>query len=596
MIGILIVDPQKSVRARLEDLVNSTPDFQLIGTAEDGFSAIAKVDALRPNIVLLNIEMPQLNGLMTTKIIAQGCRQTKVLVFSSHSSEEYIAKSISAGATGYLLKGTSDEEIQQAIRFVHKGCTHIGAGLVENLLPADRGSTLVESSSLAEEITVNSTTSVAVPEVSPATVSPLAINSSSESTNSNNKWSVLAWLVVALSLTSGIYLMRQWLRQPLAALSLTEQASTISDTKFTGKIQPAKSFKIAAIAPAVVDDVYVQIGEKVEAGQPLLAVRNAEAETEKKQILQERQLAHQQQQATIQQQQTAQQRILELEQKISNLKYNLVPLRNKIAEANLRVSLAQSQADKLPLRQRQDSVARTKALYERALARFNRWNTLNKQGAISQEQLEQAQAELEVAKIDFETAQAAATAGTKLEQSQRELSRLQERLAIKEQEEQIVQLEKQLQTARLEESQATEKLRLLRQQAAQLNQHQIPEVNKTITATEAGIFAELPVTPGDRIFTGNPLVGLAKLERLKVEVPVSGRLINALAPQQPVAIQIGEGVTAQKFEGTIATVNPLPAENLNHLVEVEFANPANSLIIGQLAKVQFLPQDIAGGN
>ncbi|WP_052055443.1 response regulator [Myxosarcina sp. GI1] len=593
MIGILIVDPQKSVRARLEEIINSTADFQLIGTAEDGFGAIAKVDALRPDIVLLNIEMPQLDGLTITRIIAQECKQTKIIVFSSHNNEEYIAKSIAAGATGYLLKGTSDEEIQQAIRFVHKGCTHIGAGLFETL-PLERKTTLLSASSISEAIVNSSQTSVAVLERSPAAVSPVRTNTTPEP--NKNKWSALAWLIIALSLTTGIYLMRQWLRKPLPALSLSEQTATFADTKFTGKIQPAKTFKIAAIAPAVVDEIYVQIGEEVEASQPLMVLKNAEAEAQMKQILQERQLANQQQQGVIQQQQNIKQRIYELEQQIGSLKYNLAPLRTKIAEANLEVSLAQSQADKLPLRQRQDSVARTKALYERALARFNRWNTLNKQGAISQEQLEQALADLKVAKIDFETAQAAAEAGAKLEQNQKQLSLLQEKLAVKEQEEQIAQLEKQLQAARLEERQASEKLTLLRQQATQLKEHQIPEANKTITATEAGIVAELPVTSGDRIFTGNPLVSLAKLERLKVEVPVSGRLINALTPKQQVAIQIGEGVTAQKFEGTIATVNPLPAENLNYLVEVEFDNLSNALLIGQLAKVQFLPQEIAGGN
>ncbi len=594
MIGILIVDPQKSVRARLKEIINSTADFQLIGTAEDGFGAIAKVDALRPDIVLLNIEMPQLNGLTITRIIAQECKQTKIVVFSSHNSEEYIAKSIAAGATGYLLKGTSDEEIQQAIRFVHKGCTHIGAGLFETLPPVERKTTLLSASSIGEAIVNSSQTSVAVLERSPAAVSPIQSKITPEP--NKNKWSALAWLLIALSLTTGIYLMRQWLRKPLPALSLSEQTATFADTKFTGKIQPAKTFKIAAIAPAVVDEIYVQIGEEVEASQPLMVLKNAEAEAQMKQILQERQLANQQQQGVIQQQQNIKQRIYELEQQIGSLKYNLAPLRTKIAEANLEVSLAQSQADKLPLRQRQDSIARTKALYERALSRFNRWNTLNKQGAISQEQLEQALADLKVAKIDFETAQAAAEAGAKLEQNQKQLSLLQEKLAVKEQEEQIAQLEKQLQAARLEERQASEKLTLLRQQAAQLKEHQIPEVNKTITATEAGIVAELPVTSGDRIFTGNPLVSLAKLERLKVEVPVSGRLINALTPNQQVAIQIGEGVTAQKFEGTIATVNPLPAENLNYLVEVEFDNLSNTLLIGQLAKVQFLPQTMAGGN
>jgi DNA-binding NarL/FixJ family response regulator/multidrug efflux pump subunit AcrA (membrane-fusion protein) len=595
MIRILIVDDQKSVRARLKHLVESTSDCQVVGTAEDGFGAIEQVKNLQPDIVLLDLEMPQLNGLTATRIISQECTGTKILVLSSHGNEEYIAKSISAGATGYLLKGTPDEEIQQAIRFVYKGYTHIGAGLFEKMLPMVRASTVAGSALTPKENVAAFPTSVA-----------LGVNQQSKSIQpttdrfvpgqTTGKWQMLVWLLLALSLTIGIYTVRQWLRRPLPSLSYSQQAATFANTEFTGRVKPAKTFKIAAIAPAVVENIEVQIGEKVEAGQPLLLLKNLEAEAAKKQALQEQQLALQQQQTWLQQQQTTQQQIFELEQKIKNLKYNVAPLRAEIAEANWQVSLAQSQADLVPLPQRQDSVMRTKAIYERALARFNRLETLNQQGAVSHEQLEQAQAELEVAKADLTTARAAAAAGTELERSKQELSRLQKQLVIQEQEEQIRQMEKQLQTARLENRQATEKLKLMRQQAAQLARHQIPEARDVVAATAAGVVTQLPVTVGDRIFTGNSLVELAQLKQMKVEVPVNARLINALRSGQRAIIKVGEGEAARQYEGAIATINPLPAENLNYLVEVQFDNPTHSLLSGQLARVQFLPQATTGGN
>jgi multidrug resistance efflux pump len=258
------------------------------------------------------------------------------------------------------------------------------------------------------------------------------------------------------------------------------------------------------------------------------------------------------------------------------------------------VSLAKSQADKLPLGQRQDTVPRTKAVYERAEERFNRIQNLNQQGAFSQEQLEQAQSELEIAKADYDTAIAAATAATDLADSQTELSQLQEKLAIQEQQEAIAQLAKQQQTARLIYQQATEKLGLLRQQAAELNKYQ-PEVHRLVKATEAGIVTQLPVAIGEQIYGGNAVIELAKLEQLKIVIPVDARLINVLSPQQEALIQLGSGVTAQKFAGKIATINPLPTEKLEHLVEIEFANPNNSLIVGQLAQVQFMSQTITGG-
>ena len=602
MIKILIVDDQKSVRTRLEYLVKSVSDFKVVGIADNGLDAIACAKNLQPDIVLLDMEMPQLNGLMATRIISEESPQIKILVLSSHDEQEYITESMSAGATGYLLKGASDEEIEQAIRFVNKGYTHMGAGLFEKMLPIVKELTEIDEVQAELELQEWSTLDFQPTsnEIVPTSSTPLTICAKQqEITQHQSKIStrqIFAWLIVTLSLTTGIYYMRQWLRKPLPALSYSEQSATVADTKFTGKVQPAKTFKITAIAPGVVDNIQVQVGEKVEVGQPLLTLRNLAAEDKKKQIIQEQQLTRQQQQTVLQQQQTAKQRIFELEQKINRLKYNLVPLRSKIAQANLQVSLAKSQAEKLPLRQRQDSVPRTKAIYERAMARFNRLESLYQQGAISQEQLEQTQAELEIAKVDYDIAIAAAAAATKLEQSQRELSQLQEQLAIQEQQDAIAQLEKHKQTAQLEYQQATEKLELLRQQAEQLNKYQVPQVQRIVRATEAGIITELPVTVGDQIYAGNAVVGLAKLEQLKIEVPVNARLINVLSPQQQALIQIGEGVTAPKFEGKIATVNPLPTEKLNYLVEVEFANPTNSLIIGQLAQVQFLPQTIAGGN
>ncbi len=602
MISILIVDDQKFVRARLECLIESIPDFQVVGIADNGLDAIAQAKTLMPDLVLLDMEMPHLDGLKATKLITKKCPRTRILVLSSHDEPKYVSESISAGATGYLLKGASEEEIEQAIRFVFKGYTHIGAGLLNEMLPIAQKYPVIESFTtdfrLIEPNDWNyqsNNEEIVLTAEDFSTIQPEWGNLS-EDHNQNGFRQTLAWLVLALSLTTGMYAMRQWLRKPLPTLSYVEQSATIVQTQFTGKIEPVKTFKIAAITPGVVENIAVQVGEQVEVGQPLLTLKNLAAENEQKQIIQEQQLTRQQQQEVLQQQQTAQQQIFELEQKIKRLKYDLAPLRAEIAEANLQVSLAQSQAEKLPVHQRQDSVARSKAIYERATSKFNRLDNLNKQGAIPQEQLEQAESELEIAKVDYETAIAAANVNSKLQQNQKQLSHLQEKLAIQEQQDAIAQLEKQKQTAQLQYQQATEKLALLRQQAAQLNQYQVPQVNTVIKATEAAIISEIPVTVGDQIYAGNTVIGLAQLAQLKVAVPVSGRLVNALNPEQRALIQIGEGVTAQKFEGKIAVINPIPNEKLNYLVEVEFANPTNSLIISQLAQVQFLPEKIAGGN
>ena len=599
MINILIVDDRKSVRVKLEYFIQSVADFNVIGSAENGSDAIAKIKLLQPDIVLLDMEMPEINGLMVIKMVSEDFPQVKILVLSSHSRQDYVTQSMLEGAAGYLLKGSSDREIEQALRFVHKGYTHICTGLLAEMLPTVRKASLLDNLLVQQNLALPSSTST--PTSTPSLTVPVSPDpflpeeTPSPNKQTSQKRQIFAWLIVIIGLTTGIYAFRQWLRQPLPALSHAQQSETIADTTFRGKLVPAKTFKIAAINPGIVDNVHVQVGEKVEVGQPLLTLKNLAAEAEKKQIIQEQQLTRQQQQAVLQQQQIARQRLADLNRQIDRLKYNLVPLRTRIAEANLEVSLAKSQAEKLPLRQRQDSIPRTQAVYQRAKAHYNRLSNLHQQGAISLDKLEQAESELNIAQVDYDMAIAASAANAKLAQSQKELSQLQSRLALQEQEEAIAELEKQKQTVNLEYKQATSKLALLRQQEVQLNKYQVPDIHKVVKATEAGIVAELPVTAGEQIYSGNAVVELAKLDRLKITVPVNARLINALSLEQSASIQLGSGVTAQKFEGKIATVNPLPTEKLDYLVEVEFTNTTDDLLIGQLAQVQFMPQTIAGG-
>ena len=595
MINILIVDDQKSVRARLEYLIQSVADFNVIGLAENGSDAISKVKSLQPDVVLLDMEMPEISGLMVIKMVSKDFPQVKILVLSSYSRQEYVTQSMSEGAAGYLLKGSSDREIEQAVRFVYKGYTHIDTELLAEMLSIVSRASLLNNLPVRQNLALPSSTSASTLTVPCSQAPSLPEATSYPYQQTSQKRQIFAWLIVIIGLTTGVYTFRQWLRQPLPALSQAQQSETIADTTFRGKLVPAKTFKIAAINPGIVDNIHVRAGEKVEAGQPLLTLKNLAAEAEKKQIIQEQQLTRQQQQAVLQQQQIARQSLSDLERQIDRLKYNLTPLKARIAEANLQVSLAKSQAEKLPLRQRQDSIPRTKAIYQRAEAHYNRLSNLYRQGAISLDKLEQAQSELDIAQVDYDMAISASAANAKLAQNQKELSQLQSRLALQEQEEAIASLEKQKQAVSLEYKQATSKLALLRQQELQLNKYQIPDIHKVIKATEAGIVSELPVTVGEQIYSGNAVVELAKLDRLKITVPVNARLINVLSLGQSASIQLGSGVTAQKFEGKIATVNPLPTQKLDYLVEVEFTNSTNDLLIGQLAQVQFMPQTIAGG-
>lgn len=136
-IRILIVDDQKSVREQLQSLLGSVADFQIVGMAEDGSTALKQLQSLRPDILLIDLEMPGMDGVKAIQIISKRYPECKIVVFSSHESSEYINQSLRAGAKGYLLKGTAQEEAIETIRTVYKGYGHLSPGLLEKIQLAD---------------------------------------------------------------------------------------------------------------------------------------------------------------------------------------------------------------------------------------------------------------------------------------------------------------------------------------------------------------------------------------------------------------------------------------------------------------------------
>ncbi len=132
-IRILIVDDQKMIREGLKALIKTEADIEIVGVAENGEHAVKQVESLEPDVVLMDMEMPGMNGMEATKIICQKFSDVKVLVLSTFDTEEYVARSLSSGAMGYLLKGTPAKELTDAIRSVHRGYAQIGPGIYRNL-------------------------------------------------------------------------------------------------------------------------------------------------------------------------------------------------------------------------------------------------------------------------------------------------------------------------------------------------------------------------------------------------------------------------------------------------------------------------------
>jgi DNA-binding NarL/FixJ family response regulator len=115
-IRILLADDHTIVRQGLAKLLESEPGLEVVGQAQDGWEAIQKVEAQKPDVVIMDISMPHLNGLEATRQIKKAAPETKILVLSMYSQDRYISEVLKYGASGYLLKDSGGEEIIHAVQ------------------------------------------------------------------------------------------------------------------------------------------------------------------------------------------------------------------------------------------------------------------------------------------------------------------------------------------------------------------------------------------------------------------------------------------------------------------------------------------------
>lgn len=132
-VKVLVVDDQHFARQFLAKVLDTDPKsshLKVVGTADNGQQALQKVEFLHPDVVLIDLEMPEMDGISATRIIAQKYPDCKVLVLSSYDRGDYLHNALHAGAKGYLLKNTPGEEIRNAIFSVNKGYYQVGPGLL----------------------------------------------------------------------------------------------------------------------------------------------------------------------------------------------------------------------------------------------------------------------------------------------------------------------------------------------------------------------------------------------------------------------------------------------------------------------------------
>jgi DNA-binding NarL/FixJ family response regulator len=135
-IRLVLVDDHALVRAGLRSLLESFEGIEVVAEAGDGREALSAIHAHRPNVVLMDVMMPGLNGLESTARITKDLPNTRVVILSMNSTEEYVLQAMRAGAAGYLLKNALPDELEVAVKAVARGETYLSSVVSKHVIDA----------------------------------------------------------------------------------------------------------------------------------------------------------------------------------------------------------------------------------------------------------------------------------------------------------------------------------------------------------------------------------------------------------------------------------------------------------------------------
>jgi DNA-binding NarL/FixJ family response regulator len=133
-IRVLLADDHAVVRDGLRFLLEAGGNITVVGEAADGRQAVRQVQALLPDVVVMDIAMPELNGIEATQQIRQACPSTQVVILSMYATKEHILRALRAGANGYLLKESAGQEVVDAIRAVRAGRRYLSQSIAETVI------------------------------------------------------------------------------------------------------------------------------------------------------------------------------------------------------------------------------------------------------------------------------------------------------------------------------------------------------------------------------------------------------------------------------------------------------------------------------
>ncbi|GAB1469539.1 response regulator transcription factor [Chloroflexota bacterium] len=150
---ILLCDDQAVIRDGMEMLLQLEKDFQIVGTAQDGYEAIELTEKKQPDIILMDLKMPGMNGIEATREIRKKYPSIKILVLTTYDDDEWVFDAIRAGASGYLLKDTPRQKIVEAIRGTMDGKSFVDPAVAGKLLDQVSNNQTQPASILTDKLT-----------------------------------------------------------------------------------------------------------------------------------------------------------------------------------------------------------------------------------------------------------------------------------------------------------------------------------------------------------------------------------------------------------------------------------------------------------
>jgi DNA-binding NarL/FixJ family response regulator/multidrug resistance efflux pump len=528
MIKILIVDDQRMFREGLKILLESEEDIQIIGTAENGINAIEQVEKLKPDLVLIDMEMPVLDGASATNIITKQFSNTKVLILSSHDNSEYVTKSLSVGANGYLLKNANSQEIVRAIRSVYQGYSQIAPGLLEKLLNQANDSIAVSDVNL----NVPLSTEKSIASIITSTPQEIALLSTTPATPKHSSiWQRLLFGTTLISLAIA--------GMAIGSIALSHRLSNLvlENGAINGRI-----LRLRSPIDGELERFYPRPGTVVKANQVLARIQSNLEEPEAIKQLEAEILSKSKQ-------------ILSARQFLTVLQSNL---RQQESQSD-RVWQVEVKIDDREINQKQAVVDKVKAQAKLARLDYERFSKLQQQGTIARQKVDQAKAAWDVAEAEVKEAKES------LLSSQIARNASQEQLATKEKlnwsnniAKETAQLKQEIVNQSLSIDNLKTEISLAQLQLDRVRSRANRAKQLEIKAPLSAVVYSTDREQGELIRQSEPLLTLLDCNDIWVETVVNAKDATKIDLQQPVMVELA-GET-EPIEGKVALIQAVSSQ------------------------------------